>query len=192
MMPAEKQEPLICNPAMESWPCLTLPFGCSIRKIDGLNMPNLRQLDVRWNPLTDLPYHNLIGLTSLDVSRSQLQTLDLWRMPNLVNAQVSNTSTLTSIDAHDHTSLVSLEAMSCPALSQLNLLGCIALEEIFIESDSLSQAMTEQILANIFDNGLEGGSESGTLIIEGNPPLSSAGERVVDDLSNLGWVVVTD
>ena len=191
-MATGKQEPLICTSAMESWPYLMLPLGCGVSRIDGINMPNLRQLDAKWSPLTDLPYNDLAGLTSLDVSNTQIQSLDLWRLPNLINIEASNTSTLASIDAHNHASLSSLEATSCPALSQLDLLGCMTLENIIIESNSLSQAMTEQILADIFDNGLAGGPESGMLMITSNPPLSSTGEGLVDDLTNLGWVVITD
>ena len=187
-MAAGKQEPLICTPAMETWDSLVLQAGDGISRIDGLNMPNLRYLDTRQNPIANLPYNDLVGLTSLDIAGCQLQTLDLCRLPNLTTVQAGGSSTLTSVDAHGHMTLTDLDVADCPSLTQLNIYACASLENIIASSCGFDEAMVDQILADVLASGLE----TGTLFLDGNAAPSSEGLDLADELTNLGWLVVTD
>jgi len=190
-MPAWKMEPIISDPAMEQWSRLQLPWSGGVRRLDGINMPNLQELYCDGNPLTNLPWGDLKNVNFLGIYDCQLQTLELWRLPSIMYVYAGDNYELLSVDAHDNTSLNNLDVYYCTSLVDLDISGCTSLRYIYAYGCAFDEVMVDQLFADLVANGVN----DGYLRINGgasSPPSDPDGLAMMAVLIDRGWTVYTN
>ena len=191
MMPAWKMEPIISDPPMEQWSMLQLPWSGGVRRLDGINMPNLQELYCDGNPLTNLPWGDLKNLNFLGIYNCQFQTLELWRLSSVSYVYAGDNYDLFSVDAHDNTSLNNLDVYYCTLLADLDISGCTSLRYIYAYGCAFDELLVDQILADLIANGVS----DGYLRINGgtnSPPSDPDGLAMMAVLIDRGWNVYTN
>ena len=191
MMPAWKMEPIISDPPMEQWSMLQLPWSGGVRRLDGINMPNLQNLYCDGNPLTNLPWGDLKNLNFLGIYNCQFQALELWRLPSVSYVYAGGNYDLLLVDAHDNTSLNNLDVYYCTSLTDLDISGCTSLRYIYAYGCAFDEMLVGQLLADLIANGVS----DGYLQINGgtnSPPSDPDGLAMMAVLIDRGWTVYTN